>query len=63
MSPIAVVDLARQQHSDQHRALREAQLWRAVRARRQSERAAERARSAASRAERAGEIVVSAVAR
>ena len=63
MNPIAAADLARQQHSEQHRAVRESQLVRAVVARRQAGRAANRARSAAARAERAGEVAVSAITR
>jgi hypothetical protein len=63
MNPIAAADLARQQHSEQHRVAREGRLVRAVMAHRQAGRAADRARSAATRAERAGEVAVPAIAR
>jgi hypothetical protein len=63
MNPIAAADLARQQHSEQHRAAVQARLVRVVVTRRQAGRAEDRARSAATRAERAGEAAVPAVAR
>ena len=60
MNPIAVADLARQQHREQSRSAREDRVGRAVLARRTARRAENRARSAWSRAERAGEAAVPA---